>query len=44
FPGAFDALAGILVLPWNERYGEEHVDMLARGITRAAGRLSGGAV
>lgn len=44
FPGAFDALAGILVLPWNERYGDEHVDMLAGAIADAVGRLSGGAV
>lgn len=44
FPGAFDALAGILVLPWNERYGDEHVDMLAGAIADGVGRLTGGAV
>jgi perosamine synthetase len=43
FPGTFDALAGILVLPWNERYGEMHVDMLADAITDCVGRLAGGA-
>jgi dTDP-4-amino-4,6-dideoxygalactose transaminase len=42
FPGTFDALAGILVLPWNERYTEEHVDMLADAITDSVGRLTGG--
>jgi dTDP-4-amino-4,6-dideoxygalactose transaminase len=41
FPGTFDALAGILVLPWNERYTEEHVDMLAGAITDSVGRLTG---
>ncbi len=43
FPGTFDALAGILVLPWNERYVEDHVDMLADAIAESVGRLSGGA-
>jgi dTDP-4-amino-4,6-dideoxygalactose transaminase len=42
FPGTFDALAGILVLPWNERYTEEHVDMLADAIIDSVGRLIGG--
>lgn len=42
YPGTFDALAGILVLPWNERYTEEHVDMLADAITDSVGRLTGG--
>ena len=43
FPGSFDALAGILVLPWNERYGEEHVDRLAEAIMESVARLQGGA-
>jgi dTDP-4-amino-4,6-dideoxygalactose transaminase len=42
FPGTFDALAGILVLPLNERYTEEHVDMLADAIVNSVGRLTGG--
>ena len=32
FPGVFKALDGILVLPWNERYTDEHVDELAHAI------------
>ncbi|HEY7134569.1 MAG TPA: DegT/DnrJ/EryC1/StrS family aminotransferase [Acidimicrobiia bacterium] len=43
FPGSFDALAGILVLPWNERYNEEHVDRLAEAIIESVARLQGGA-
>ena len=29
FPGTYKGLEQILVLPWNERYTEEHVDFLA---------------
>ncbi len=43
FPGAFAALAGILVLPWNERYEPEHVDGLAAAITASIDKLAGGA-
>jgi len=32
FPGAFRALDEILVLPWNERYCDEHADALADAI------------
>lgn len=39
FPGAFVALEGVLVLPWNERYQEEHLDFLAHAIREAAQRL-----
>ena len=35
FPGTFEALDGILVLPWNERYTEEIVDALANEIRAA---------
>lgn len=35
FPGTFDALNRILVLPWNERYTEAHVDYLAQAIRNA---------
>jgi perosamine synthetase len=38
FPGAFSALESILVLPWNERYTEEHVDYIARCISKAVER------
>jgi perosamine synthetase len=40
FPGTFSALEGVLVLPWNERYTEEHVDYIADSIHEAARRLS----
>ena len=40
FPGTFDALEGVLVLPWNERYTDEHVDYIADSIREAASRLS----
>jgi len=26
FPGTFDALEGVLVLPWNEKYTDEHLE------------------
>jgi perosamine synthetase len=32
FPGTFSALEQVLVLPWNERYVEEHVDYIADAI------------
>lgn len=32
FPGTFEALEGVLVLPWNERYTDEIVDDLADAI------------
>jgi dTDP-4-amino-4,6-dideoxygalactose transaminase len=40
FPGTFDALEGILVLPWNERYTDEHLDYLADAIHAAVGQLT----
>ncbi len=40
FPGTFEALANVLVLPWNERYTEEHVDYIAEAIHQAVDRLS----
>ena len=30
FPGTFDYLDSVVVLPWNERFTEQHVDDLAR--------------
>ena len=35
FPGTFEALEGVLVLPWNERYTEEVVNALAHEIRAA---------
>jgi len=40
FTGTYEALDGILVLPWNERYTEEHVDYIAGSIHEAVNRLS----
>jgi dTDP-4-amino-4,6-dideoxygalactose transaminase len=42
FPGTFRALDRILVLPWNERYTDEHVDYLAASLKTAAASLSKG--
>lgn len=42
FPMTFEALEHILVLPWNERYTEEHVERLAQGIRTAVGESVGG--
>jgi dTDP-4-amino-4,6-dideoxygalactose transaminase len=39
FPGTFDALGHVLVLPWNERYTDEHVDFIAASILEAATSL-----
>ena len=39
FPGTMDGLAHILVLPWNERYTEEHVDYIAGAIKDAVARV-----
>ncbi len=39
FRGTFEALDGILVLPWNERYTEEHVSYIATSIHQALAQL-----
>lgn len=44
FPGTFAGLEQILVLPWNERYTEEHLDYLARSLAEATVELMEGAV
>lgn len=36
FPGTYEALEGVLVLPWNERYTPEHLDYIATSIRHAA--------
>lgn len=38
FPGTYRTLDSVLVLPFNERYGPEHVDHLAAAIVSAVGR------
>jgi dTDP-4-amino-4,6-dideoxygalactose transaminase len=40
FKGTYEALEKILVLPWNERYTEEHVDYIADAIVEAVEQLS----
>jgi hypothetical protein len=40
FTGTFKGLEGILVLPWNERYSEEHVNYIADAIKESAETLS----
>jgi dTDP-4-amino-4,6-dideoxygalactose transaminase len=39
-PGAIEALAGVVVLPWNEKYTEEHATFIAGAIRQAAQELS----
>jgi perosamine synthetase len=36
FPGTFAALDGIIVIPWNDRYTDEHVEYIARSVREAA--------
>ena len=40
FPGTFEALKNILVLPWNERYTQEHVDYIADAIRDGVAALA----
>jgi dTDP-4-amino-4,6-dideoxygalactose transaminase len=40
FPGTFEALEGVLVLPWSERYTDEHVDYIGACLRDAAAQLS----
>jgi hypothetical protein len=40
FPGVYEALEEVLVLPWNERFEPEHVDFLAQALREAAGQLA----
>jgi perosamine synthetase len=42
FPGTFRFLDDVLVLPWNERYTEEHVAAIAATVRRAAEELARG--
>ncbi|MCG8463016.1 MAG: DegT/DnrJ/EryC1/StrS family aminotransferase [Holophagales bacterium] len=43
FPGVYRGLERALVLPWNERYREPHVETLARTVLRGVARLRRGA-
>jgi perosamine synthetase len=38
-PGTVEALAGVVVLPWNEKYEDKHVEYIARHIRAAAEKL-----
>jgi dTDP-4-amino-4,6-dideoxygalactose transaminase len=40
FPGTFEYLDKVLVLPWNERYTEEHLDYIADAVRECAERLA----
>lgn len=42
FPGTFEYLDRVLVLPWNERYTDEHLTYLAASVHHAATRLAEG--
>ncbi|MBN9119310.1 MAG: DegT/DnrJ/EryC1/StrS family aminotransferase [Planctomycetes bacterium] len=44
FPGTFEYLDRVLVLPWNEKYTDEHLNYLAASIHHAAARLAEGGV
>jgi len=39
FPGTFTGLESVLVLPWNERYKDEHVDYISDSIRHAVDQL-----
>jgi perosamine synthetase len=39
FPGTFAALDGIIVVPWNDRYTDEHVDYISRSVRDAVASL-----
>jgi perosamine synthetase len=39
FPGTVQGLERILVLPWNERYGEEHVEFIADSLLASLAAL-----
>lgn len=41
FPGTYTALDRVLVIPWNERYTEDHVDYIAAAIHDAVKELTG---
>ena len=41
FAGAFAALEDILVLPWNERYKDEHVEDITASVHKAVEKARG---
>ena len=40
YPGTIQGLDRVVVLPWNEKYTEEHVEFIARVVREAAVKLS----
>ena len=42
FPGTFEALEGVLVLPWNEKYTDEHLEYIADSVKRSGGAVDVG--
>jgi dTDP-4-amino-4,6-dideoxygalactose transaminase len=40
FPGTYAGLEGILVLPWNEKYTDEHVNYVGEAVREAVGNLA----
>ena len=40
FPGTYAGLEGILVLPWNESYTDEHVNYIAAAVKESAAKLA----
>jgi len=41
FPGVFDALEGLLVVPWNERFGPGDLERLARALRESVYEIAG---
>ena len=39
FPGTYEGLERVLVLPWNEKYTDEHVDYIANAVIKGAEQL-----
>ncbi len=40
FPGTYEALRDVLVLPWNEVYSQEHIDYIAEAVRSSAAELT----
>ncbi len=40
FPGTYECLSRVLVLPWNEKYTEEHLDYIAAAVRETATSLT----
>ena len=40
FPGTFSGLEGILVLPWNEKYTDDHVEYIGNALLDSVKKLS----